>query len=88
MESSIDQWGLEEGHTQGRTEGLAEGLVAGQLANAREFCRKAVRKWHPRAGAKVWKAIDHCTDIAVLEDVNLNASEWSPRDILRRLTAQ
>jgi flagellar biosynthesis/type III secretory pathway protein FliH len=90
MESSIYQWGLEEGQAkglaQGRTEGLAEGLVAGQLAEARELCRKTVHKWHPRAGAKVWKAIDNCTNLAVLEEVGLNASEWSRRDILQRLT--
>jgi predicted transposase YdaD len=88
MESSIYKWGLEEGQAQGQAKGRAEGVIEGQLILARELCRKAVRKWHPRAGARVWKAINHCTDIAALEDVNLNAAEWSPRDILRRLTAR
>jgi hypothetical protein len=86
MESSIYQWGLEEGQARGLAQGRTEGVVAGQLAATRELCRKAVRKWHPRAGAKVWTAIDKCTDLALLEEVALSASEWSPRDILRRLT--
>jgi hypothetical protein len=47
-----------------------------------------VRHWHPRAGKKLWKAIDHCTDLAALKEVTINASEWGPRDILRRLTAR
>jgi predicted transposase YdaD len=64
-----------------------EGRAEGQLAEARELCRKAVRKWRPRAGTKVWKAIDNCTDIAALEAVNLNAPEWDTRDILQRLTS-
>jgi len=84
MESTIYQWGLEEGRTKGR----AEGLLEGQLTVARELCRKAVHKWHPRAGTKVWTAIEDCADLTVLEEVTLNASEWSTRDILRRLTAQ
>jgi predicted transposase YdaD len=78
-ERIMESWIYQEGRT--------EGLIAGQLANAREFCRKAVRKWHPQAGTKVWKAIDHCTDLAALEDVTLNASEWSTREIVRRLMA-
>jgi predicted transposase YdaD len=90
MESTVYQWGLTEGlakgRSEGRTEGEAAGLIKGQLAVARELCRKAVRKWHPRAGAKVWTTIEACTDLAALEEVNLNASEWSTRDILRRLS--
>jgi len=69
-------------------EGRAEGLVAGQLANAREFCREAVRHWHPRAGKKVWEAINDCTDLAALKEVTVNAAEWSPEQIRRQLTAR
>ena len=82
MESTVYQWGRAEG----RTEGEAAGLIKGQLTAARALCQKAVRKWHPRAGAKVWTAIEACTDLAALEEAALNASEWSPRDILRRLS--
>jgi predicted transposase YdaD len=84
MESSI----YRRGRAEGRVEGRAEGMLAGQLSAMRELCRKAVRKWHPRAGAKVWKAIDTCTELMMLEDVTLNASTWSTREILRRLTAR
>jgi hypothetical protein len=84
MESSIYQWGLEDGQAQGR----AEGVVAGQLAAARDFCREAVRHWHPRAGKKVWEAIDDCTDVAALKEVTVNAAEWSPEQIRRRLAAR
>jgi predicted transposase YdaD len=79
MESWVYQQGVAEGHTKG--------LIEGQLAAARELCRKAVRKWHPRAGTRVWTAIEACTDVAALEEVNLNASEWTTRDILRRLSS-
>jgi predicted transposase YdaD len=82
MESTVYQWGLAEGLAKGE----ADGLIKGQLAAARALCQRAVRKWHPRAGAKVWAAIEACTDLAALEEVNLNASEWSTRDILRRLS--
>jgi hypothetical protein len=61
--------------------------MAGQLTNAREVCRGAVRKWHLEAGAEVWRAIEDCTDIAALNEVTVNANEWGPDDILRRLTA-
>jgi hypothetical protein len=64
-----------------------EGRAEGQLAEARELCRKAVRKWRPRAGTKVWTAIDRCTNLTALEEVTLNVPEWDTRDILRRLTA-
>jgi predicted transposase YdaD len=74
MESSI--------YRRGRTQGRAEG----QLITARELCRAAVHKWHPRANSRVLKAIEKCTDLAVLKKVALNASEWDTRDILRRLT--
>jgi hypothetical protein len=91
-EQLVDSWiyqeGFADGQAQGRTQGLAEGLVAGQLAATRELCRETVRHWHPRAGKKLWKAIDHCTDLAALKEVTINASEWGPRDILRRLTAR
>jgi hypothetical protein len=86
MESTVYQWGLTEGRAEGRTEGEAAGLIKGQLTAARELCREVVRKSHPRAGAKVWTAIETCTDLAGLKEVNLNASEWSTRDILRRLS--
>jgi predicted transposase YdaD len=85
MESSIYQWGLEEGHTKGLTEGHAKGLLEGQLAATRKLCRETVRKWHPRAGAKVWAAIEDCTDLAALEEVTVNAPDLSAREILRRL---
>jgi hypothetical protein len=58
----------------------------GQLAATRDLCQAAVRKWHPRASKKVWTAIEQCTDVEVLKEINLNAPEWSTRDILRRLT--
>jgi len=82
MESTVYQWGL----TEGLAKGEAAGLIKGQLATARALCQKAVRKWHPRAGTKVWTAIEACTDLAALEEAMLNASEWSTRDILRRLS--
>jgi predicted transposase YdaD len=88
MESSIYKWGLEEGQAKGRTEGLAEGRVAGQLAEARDLCRKVVRKWHRRVSNRVLKAIEKCTDLSALEEVTLNASEWSPREIIQRLAEQ
>jgi len=78
MESSI----YREGRAKGRTEGRAEG----QLITARELCRAAVRKWHPRVSHRVLTAIEKCTDVAALKDVNLNASEWDTRGILQRLT--
>jgi predicted transposase YdaD len=81
MESSIYQWGLEEGQARGH----AQGLLEGQLMTARKLCRETVRKWRPRAGAKVRTAIEDCTDLAVLEDVTVNAPELSTREILRRL---
>jgi hypothetical protein len=91
-EQLVDSWiyqeGFADGQAQERTQGLAEGLIAGRLAEARELCRKAVRKWHPRAGVKAGKAIDHATDLAALEEVTLNASEWGIQDILRRLTGR
>jgi predicted transposase YdaD len=70
MESSVYQWGRAEG----------------QLITARELCRAAVRKWHPRVSKRVLTAIEKCTDLAALKKVALNASEWNTRDILRRLT--
>jgi predicted transposase YdaD len=79
MESSIYKWGLEEGQAKG----LAEGLMA-----MRQLCREIVQKEHPRAGAKVWTAIDQCTDLTTLREVALHASEWDTRDILRRLTVR
>jgi predicted transposase YdaD len=83
MESSVYQWGRAQGQAEGRAEGEAVGLLKGQ----REMCREAVRKWHPRAGAKVWSAIEQCTDPEALKDVMLNASEWSLEQIKRRLMA-
>jgi predicted transposase YdaD len=88
MESTVYQWGLTEGLAKGRAEGEAAGLIKGQLTAARELCREAVRKWHPRAGVKVWSAIERCTDPAVLKDVTLNASEWSLEQIKRRFMAR
>jgi predicted transposase YdaD len=64
-----------------------EGRAEGQLAATRQLCRKAVRKWHPHAGTKVWTAIDRCPNLTALEAVTLNAPEWDTRDILQRLTA-
>jgi hypothetical protein len=61
--------------------------MEGQLAATRELCREVVRHWHPRAGKKVWKAINDCTDLAALKEVTVSASELNLRDILRRLTA-
>jgi predicted transposase YdaD len=75
-------------YREARAEGLAEGVMAGQLTGAREFCREVVRHYHPRAGKSVWKAIDHCTDLAALKEVTVHAAEWSPRQIVQRLTAQ
>jgi hypothetical protein len=83
MESSI----YREGRAKGLAEGLAEGRAEGRLIAARELCRAAVRKWHPRASKKVWTAIERCTDVTMLKDVVLNAPEWDTRDILQRLTA-
>ena len=85
MESWIYQEGRAEGRAEGLLEGHTKGLLEGQLAAARELCREAVRHWHPRAGKRVWKAISDCTDLAALKEVTVNASEWSTRDILRRL---
>jgi predicted transposase YdaD len=62
-----------------------EGRAQGQLMATRQLCRKAVRKWHPHAGTKVWTAIERCTNRTALEEVALNAPEWDTRDILQRL---
>jgi hypothetical protein len=58
------------------------------LAEARDLCRKVVRKWHRRVSNRVLKAIEKCTDLSALEEVTLNASEWSPREIIQRLAGQ
>lgn len=63
----------------------AEGLVEGLLKEGREICLAVVRKWHPRADAKVWQAIANCTDPDALKEVTVNAAEWDTRAILGRL---
>jgi hypothetical protein len=49
----MESWIYQQGRTEGVMQGRAEGLVKGQLAEAREMCRRAVHKWHPRAGIKM-----------------------------------
>jgi predicted transposase YdaD len=87
-ERIMESWIYQEGRAEGLLEGHTKGLLEGQLAAARELCREAVRHWHPRAGKRVWKAISDCTDLAALKEVTVNASEWSTRDILHRLTGR
>jgi hypothetical protein len=62
--------------------------LEGQLAGARHFCRQAVRTWHPRAGKKVWTAIDESGDLAALEEITLHAAQWGLQEIEQRLMNQ
>jgi len=84
MESSIYQQGLQEGLAKG----IQEGRTIGVLEGEQKSCQTVVRKWHPRAGARVWQAIAECADPEALKDVMINASEWDTRTILRRLTGR
>jgi hypothetical protein len=69
-------------------EGFAEGYAIGRLNTVRNLCRAVVHHWHPRAGKKVWSAIWSSSDVMALQEVTLHAADWSPRDILRRLTGR
>jgi hypothetical protein len=69
-------------------EGRKEGRLQGAVEEARAFCAKLTREYHPQVADRVVPLIDACSEVDRLHEWGLQASRLSDAELVRLVTAQ
>lgn len=80
--------GQMKGRREGRQEGRRKGRQEGAVADARAFCVKLTREYHPDVADRVVPLIKACSDISRLHEWGLQASRLPNAEFLSLVTEE